>query len=110
MYLFLAQTAAKPPIAANFIFIGLLFFIFYFLIIRPQKRKQAEHHSMVQALKKNDEVITIGGIHGTVIGVKDKSVILRVADNVKIEIQKSAIAGTKKSSPDVSGESKNAKT
>lgn len=104
MYLFLAQAAQKPPMTANFVFIGLIFAIFYFLIIRPQKQKQVEHQKMVRSLKKNDEVITIGGIHGTVINVKDNSVILRIADNMKIEVQKNAIAGLKKSKPEISGE------
>lgn len=104
MYLFLAQAAQRPPMTANLIFIGLIFLIFYFLIIKPQKQKQADHQKMVQSVKKNDEVITIGGIHGTIINVKDTSVVLRIAENVKIEIQKNAIAGSKKSKPEVSKE------
>ena len=88
----------------------LIFLIFYFLIIRPQRQKQAEHQKMVQSLKKNDEVITIGGIHGTIINVKDNSVILRIADNVRIEVQKNAIAGPKKGKVEVSGETIGAKT
>jgi len=110
MYLFLAQAAQRPPMTANLIFIGLIFFIFYFLIIRPQRQKQLEHQKMVQSLKKNDEVITIGGIHGTIINVKDNSVVLRIAENVKIEIQKNAIAGLKKSKVEVSEEGMGTKT
>ena len=104
MYLFLAQAAQSSPVAPQFIFIGLIFLIFYFLIIKPQKQKQQEHQKMVQSLKKNDEIITIGGIHGTVLSAKDKSVVLRISDNVKIEVQKNAIAGLKKNKPDVTGE------
>jgi len=101
MYFVLAQNAAqKPPMSAHFIFIGLIFLIFYLLIIKPQKQKQREHQKMIDAVKKNDEVITIGGIHGTIVGTKDKTVVLRVADNVKIELQKSAIAGFKKDKPE----------
>ena len=110
MYLFFAQVAQRPPMTANLILIILIFIIFYFLIIKPQKQKQIEHQKMTQSLKKNDEVITIGGIHGTVINVKDDTVILRIADNVKIEIQKNAIAGLKKSKPEVSEETMEAKT
>ncbi len=102
MYLFLAQAGQRPPTLISLMPIILIFGVFYFLIIRPQKQKQVEHQKMVQALKKNDEVITIGGIHGTVVNVKDAAVILRIADNVKIEIQKSAIAGLKKSKPEIS--------
>lgn len=74
----------------------LMFAIFYFLLIRPQHKKQKEHEKMISELKKNDEVITSGGIHGTVVNVKEKTFILRVDDNVKIEVSKSAIAGVKK--------------
>jgi preprotein translocase subunit YajC len=112
MYIFFAQTQAtqRPPMTANLVFIGLIFLIFYFLIIRPQKQKQLEHQKMVQSLKKNDEVVTIGGIHGTIVNVKDNSVVLRIADNVKIEVQKNAIAGLKKSNVEVSGEGIEKKT
>ena len=109
MYLFFAQTAQRPPTMVSLMPIILIFIIFYFLIIRPQRQKQAEHQKMVQSLKKNDEVITIGGIHGTIVNVKDNSVVLRIADNMKIEIQKSAVAGLKKSKPEVSGEGMEAK-
>jgi len=75
-----------------FIFIVL---IFYFLIIRPQKAKQREHQRMVFELKKNDEVVTIGGIHGVIVNVKEKTVVLRVDDNTRIEVEKTAIAQLK---------------
>ena len=70
----------------------LIFVVFYFLLIRPQKKAQDEHKKMVASLKKNDEVITSGGIHGTIANVKDHTVTLKVDDNVKIEIQKSSIS------------------
>jgi len=74
----------------------LMFAIFYFLLIRPQQKKQKNHAKMISELKKNDEVITSGGMHGTIVNVKDKTYVLRVDDNVKIEISKSAIAGIKR--------------
>jgi len=74
----------------------LIFVIFYFLLIRPQKTKEKEHQKMLSSLSKNDEVVTSSGIHGTIINVKDKSVILRIDDNVKIEIEKNCIAYVKK--------------
>ena len=61
---------------------------------------------MIAALEKNSEVITIGGIHGTLVHIKDGSVVLRIADNVKIEVQKSAIAGLKKNKPEAGIEEK----
>jgi len=103
MYLFLAQASQRPPTLVSLMPIILIFGVFYFLIIRPQRQKQADHQKMVQAVKKNDEIVTIGGIHGTIVNVKDAAVVLRIADNVKIEIQKSAIAGLKKSKPEISG-------
>ncbi len=70
----------------------IIFVIFYFLLIRPQKQQEKEHQKMLSALAKNDEVVTTGGIHGTVVNVKDKSVVIRVDDNVKIEVEKNCIA------------------
>lgn len=69
-----------------------LILIFYFIVLRPQKQEQKRHQEMLQKLNKNDEIITTSGIHGTIVNVKDKSLILRIDDNVKIEIEKSAVA------------------
>ena len=66
--------------------------IFYFLIIRPQNKKQKETQKMLQALKKGDKIVTIGGVHGTISAVKEGSVIVKVDDNVKMEFSRSAIA------------------
>jgi len=85
------QGQAVNPIMNLFPLI-LIFVIFYFLLIRPQKNKEKEHLKMLAGIGKNDEVITSGGIHGTVVNVKDKSVVLRVDDNTKIEVEKSCIA------------------
>lgn len=85
-----------PSPLFNLLPIILIFGIFYFLLIRPQKKTQDEHKKMVANLKKNDEVITSGGIHGTIVNVKDSTVVLRVDDNVKIEVQKSSISVMKR--------------
>ncbi|MBM3252132.1 MAG: preprotein translocase subunit YajC [Candidatus Omnitrophica bacterium] len=74
----------------------LIFAVFYFLLIRPQKQKQVEHQNMVANIKKNDEIITVGGIHGTVVNVKDKTLIIRVDENVKLEVEKTSISVVKK--------------
>lgn len=74
----------------------LIIVVFYFLLIRPQKKAQDVHKKMLSQLKKNDEVITSGGIHGTIVNVKDHTVILKVDDNVKVEIQKSSIGTMKR--------------
>ena len=89
------QPQAANPIM-SFVPLVLIFIIFYFMLIRPQKKKEAEHQKMLGNLAKNDEVVTSSGIHGTIINVKEKSVILRVDENVKIEIEKNCIAYIKK--------------
>jgi len=66
--------------------------IFYFLILRPQNKKQKETQKMLSALKKGDRVVTIGGIHGLIQSVKESTVIVKVDDNVKLEFNRSAIA------------------
>lgn len=70
----------------------LIIAIFYFFIIRPQNKKQKETEKMINALKKGDKVVTIGGIHGVVSSTKEKTVIVKVDDNTKIEFNRSAIA------------------
>lgn len=75
----------------------LILLIFYFLLFRPQKKEQKEKQQMRDNLKKNDEVVTIGGIHGTVVLVKDKTVVLRVDDNTKIEFDRESVATLAKS-------------
>ena len=80
----------------NLLPIILIFVIFYFLLIRPQKKAQEDHKKMISALKKNDEVVTSGGIHGVIVNVKDATVMLKVDDNVKIEVQKASIGVVKK--------------
>ena len=80
-------------------FLGLLPFlliivIMYFLMIRPQMKKQKERQKMINALQKGDNVVTSGGIHGKVMGFTDdnKTIILRVDDNVKINVDRSAVS------------------
>ncbi len=74
----------------------LIFVIFYFMVIRPQKNKEKEHQGMLSKLNKNDDVVTSSGIHGTIVNVKDKTVTLRVDENVKIEVERNCIAYIKK--------------
>ena len=88
-----AQTA-NPLL--NFLPLILIFVVFYFLLIRPQKTKEKEHQNMLANLAKNDEVVTTGGIHGTIVNIKDKTVSLRIDENVKIEVERNCIAYVKK--------------
>jgi len=69
----------------------LIFLIFYMLVFRPQKKEQKDKQQMRDGLKKNDQVGTAGGIHGTVALTKEQTVMLRLDDNVKIEFDKEAI-------------------
>lgn len=73
-----------------------MFAIFYFLLIRPQQKKAKEHKLLLDALKKGDNVITAGGVHGKVISVDDTIVALEIATGVNIKITKSYIATVKK--------------
>ena len=87
----------EPSQFLQFLPLVFLFVVFYFLILRPQQKKQKEHADMLTKLDKNDEVITSGGVHATVVSVGEKTMMLRIADGVKIEIEKSSILTVKKS-------------
>lgn len=92
--------APQSPILALLPFI-LIIGVFYFLLIRPQRQQQKRHQELIESVGKNDEVITAGGIHGTIVNVKENTLVLRVADNVKIEVQKGSIMSVKKSHADL---------
>ena len=66
--------------------------IFYFLILRPQKKKQKDTQNMLSALKKGDRVVTIGGIHGVIQSLKENTIIVKVDENVKLEFNRGAIS------------------
>ena len=89
------QGGEAPSPIVSLMPIIFMFVIFYFLLIRPQQKKQKDHQKMISEVKKNDSVVTSGGIHGTIANIKDKTVVLKVDDNAKMEISKSAIAGIK---------------
>jgi preprotein translocase subunit YajC len=88
----LAQASQSGGIAL-FLPIVLLMVIFYFLMIVPAQRRQKKVAQMLKNLKNGDKVITNGGIHGTIVGLEDDSVQLRIAEQVKIKVSRSAIAG-----------------
>jgi preprotein translocase subunit YajC len=98
-----AASAAPGPGGAGGFFnlLPIWFFIIvimYFVLIRPQKKRQQEQQRLVSSLKTGDKVVTNGGIHGLIANVKETTVMLKVADNVKIEIEKSAITNILKES------------
>jgi preprotein translocase subunit YajC len=73
------------------IMFALIIFIFYFMIIRPQNKRQKERQKMVDAMKKGDKVVTNSGIHGKIVGMEEKFVLVEIADNVKVKMEKTAI-------------------
>jgi preprotein translocase subunit YajC len=80
---------------------AIMFVIFYLLVFRPQAKERRAHQNMLKQLKKHDEVVTAGGILGTVLNVKPDTITLRVDDNVKVEVEKSSIARLLKAKPEV---------
>ncbi len=86
--------AAGPAGGGLFTFLPLIlmFAVMYFLFIRPQQKRVKEHAAMVGALKKGDEVVTTGGLGGTVTQVHDAFLTMRVAENVEVNVQKQAVA------------------
>lgn len=72
--------------------LGLLFAAMYFLMIAPQRKKQKEHEKMLAALGSGDEILTSGGIFGTITNVKDDRFVVRIADNTKIEVGKAFVS------------------
>ena len=96
LLVFLAQTTSEGvPQTPNplFQFMPLIFIgvIFYFLLIRPQQKQRKEHAALIGSLKTGDKVVTNAGIYGLISNVKETTLSLKVADNVKIEIDKSAV-------------------
>jgi preprotein translocase subunit YajC len=94
----LAYAAAAPPggggpgaIVQPLILFGAMFAIFYFIVLRPQQRQKADRERMLNALKRGDRVVTSGGLHGTVVTLGEHTVTLRVADQVKLEFDRTAI-------------------
>jgi len=95
--------AGQPGGLASFLPLIILFAVFYFLLIRPQSKRAKEHKNMVANLAKGDEVVTNGGILGTITDLDDNYATLKIADNVEIKVQRPSIStlvpkGTIKSS------------
>ena len=88
----LAQAQAQNPIV-SLIPIFLVFGIFYFLLLAPMRKRQKQHQALLGALKRGDKVVTNGGLLGEIAAVEDKVVHLKLADNVRVRVAKTAIAG-----------------
>jgi len=79
------------------IFMGLLFAVFYFILIRPQQKRSKEHRQLLGGLKRGDKVVTTGGLQGTVVSLSDTVVTVEIADKVKVKVGRNYIAGLIKS-------------
>ena len=88
----MAQAAGGAPAGGSpmgmFIMMGLFVVIFYFLLIRPQQKKQKEHQAMLTKLAAGDEIVTAGGILGRIVEIGDNFITLEIADNVRIKVQR----------------------
>ncbi len=87
-----ADASSSGSMVTTLVTFVLIILIFYFLIIRPQKKRDKEAKAMLDSLKKGDKVVTIGGIHGTVVAVKESTIVVKVDDSARIEFNKSAIS------------------
>ncbi len=91
--------AAGPPALVQMLPFILLFAVFYFLVIRPQQQRQRQHRDMLANLKKNDEVITSGGLFGRVMALTDDVVTLEIAPNVRVRVRRADIASAVTAKP-----------
>jgi preprotein translocase subunit YajC len=97
LFLALAQAAparqAQPDIWTMLAPMGIAIGIFYLLVFRPQQKQVRSHQQMLSSLQKGDQIITSGGLHGKVVEVGEKSMIVEIADKVKVRIERQAITG-----------------
>lgn len=89
-----AQPGGQPSSILSFLPLLLIVVVMYFLMIRPQQRKQKAHQALINSLKNGDEVVTAGGMYGTVAGIDDKknTIYLKVSGDVKVKVERFAIA------------------
>jgi preprotein translocase subunit YajC len=94
------QAAAEPSPLSMLVPMGLIFLIFYFLLIRPQQRRQREQEQLLKAIEKNDNVITAGGLHGKVVGIADDVLTLEIAalkgERVRVKVSRAKIDSVSK--------------
>ena len=98
--LILLQASGVGGQLGMFLPLIIIMVIFYVLLILPAQRRQKKTQAMLAALKNGDKVVTNGGIYGTIVGLEDEAVQLRVADQVKLKVSRSAIAGMQPESKD----------
>ncbi len=92
--LFFAQAPSPPAfgILNMLVPMTLMFVIMYVILIKPQQKKQKQHEEMLKKLKSGDRIVTSGGIHGIISGVKEQTVMIKIADNVKVELNRANVS------------------
>ncbi len=91
---------------ASFIPLILMFVIFYFLLIRPQQKRNREHRNMIANLKKGDRIVTTGGLHGRITGMDETTLTVEIADKVRVKINRGNVAGVLPGQAPASSETK----
>ena len=86
------QGGAQQSSLFMFVWLGLMIVLFYFMLIRPQKRREKERQALLAAVKTGDRVLFAGGLLGTVANVKDKTLVIKIADGVKVEVLRGAVS------------------
>lgn len=83
--------AGGGSLISTLIMFAAIFAIFYFMIIRPQQKRAKEREKLLSNIEKGDKIVTTGGVHATIVGIEEKTVLIEIAPNVKIKIERSAI-------------------
>ncbi len=98
---FMQQGDGMTGLVSSLLPFLLIILVFYFLILRPQQKRQKEKQKLLDSIKKGDKVVTSGGMHGVVEGIEDKTVLIKIAENTKVKIDRSAIAAIIGLTPEV---------
>ena len=85
-------TAGGPSPIVSLMPIALMFVVLYFLLIRPQQQRTREHDAMINSLKRNDEIVTTGGIYGRIQSIADKILVVEIAPNVRVRVERAQVA------------------
>jgi len=100
---------AGQGLMSTLLMFALIIGIFYFMILRPQQKRAKDRQKLLDALKKGDKVVTAGGMYGTIAGIEEKTVLVQVADNIKMKFERSAITSVVSEGPVETKESKDQK-
>ena len=91
LMVFMQQGDSTTGLLGSLLPFLLIILVFYFLILRPQQKRQKERQKLLGSIKKGDKVITSGGMHGVIEGLDDKTVLMKIADNTKVKVERSAV-------------------